>query len=212
MGAYWNHGSAKGALFLQESLTAIIRARTWEGTLIPCFFRVHVEFDWEYKRMSTSAIAGVPAGDRETNVMTVWPSVSTFGLGRILGQLYSIRLGFYVFKIGNLLALLTCPIGAVMYLLRVAPFIGTRYVITDERIVVKRGLSGVDERSVNLDRFNDVQIDVRPGQAWFVAGDLIFRMGDTETFRLEAVPNPESFRQTCLKSQRAYVGVKAAIK
>jgi len=43
------------------------------------------------------------------------------------------------------------------------------------------------------------------------AGDLIFRLGATETFRLEAVSRPEAFRQVCLKSHRAYVGVKQAI-
>ncbi len=86
-----------------------------------------------------------------------------------------------------------------------------RYRVTDRRIVVERGLTGVEQRSVQLDRFDEIDVVVRPGQAWFHAGDLIFRLGATETFRLEAVSRPQAFRQVCLKSHRAYVGVKQAM-
>ncbi|MEM7313490.1 MAG: PH domain-containing protein, partial [Planctomycetota bacterium] len=56
------------------------------------------------------AIAGVsPADQNETTVMTVWPSNGLYGLGRFFGGLYSIGAGFYVFRVGNLLALLTAP-------------------------------------------------------------------------------------------------------
>jgi hypothetical protein len=113
--------------------------------------------------------------------------------------------------LGNILALATAPIGAVLYLLRVAPFLGTRYYVTGRRIVEERGLMGAEQRSVHLDRFDNIEVVVRPGQAWLNAGDLIFRLGATETFRLEAVSRPEAFRQICLKSQRSYVGVKQAM-
>jgi hypothetical protein len=147
----------------------------------------------------------------EMSVMTVWPSVARYRLARFLARLYQLNLGFYVLRLGNLLALATAPIGAILYLLRVAPFVGTRYRVTDRRIVVERGLMGVEQRSVQLDRFDNIEVVVRPGQAWFYAGDLIFRQGATETFRLEAVSRPEAFRQVCLKSHRAYVGVQQAL-
>ena len=52
------------------------------------------------------AIAGVsPASVRETTVMTVWPSISALAIGRLLGRLFSIRLGFYIFRLGNFIAL-----------------------------------------------------------------------------------------------------------
>ena len=51
---------------------------------------------------------------------------------------------------------------------------------------------------------------VEPGQAWFKAGDLVFRQGQTETFRIAGVPRPETFRQTCLKAHLSFVGVAQA--
>jgi hypothetical protein len=66
-------------------------------------------------------------------------------------------------------------------------------------------------KSIDLDRFDTIEIDCKPGQAWFAAGDLVFKRGDVETFRLEGVSRPESFRQTCCKSAMSYVGVREAL-
>jgi hypothetical protein len=73
--------------------------------------------------------------------------------------------------------------------------------------MVERGLSAVFERGVELDRFNEIDIQVRPGQQWYDAGDLIFRLNETETFRLPGVSRPESFRRTCLKAHQAFTEV-----
>ncbi len=158
----------------------------------------------------TMSVSG-ETSTREISVMTVWPSVARYAVARFLGSLYSLNLGFYVLRLGNIIALATAPIGAILYLLRVAPFIGTRYRVTNQRIIVERGLTGKEQRSVQLDRFDNIETVVRPGQSWFNAGDLIFRLGKTETFRLEAVSRPESFRQICLKSHQACVGVAQAM-
>ena len=62
------------------------------------------------------AIAGVTTPDqKEATVMTVWPSVAAMSLaglplGQMLGQLYSINVGFYIFTVGNLFCLLMIPI------------------------------------------------------------------------------------------------------
>ena len=65
-----------------------------------------------------------------------------------------------------------------------------------------------ETRSVQLDRFDDVRVDVQPGQAWYHAGDLVFLQGDVETFRLPGVSRPEAFRACCLKARHSYVGVQ----
>lgn len=155
-------------------------------------------------------IAGVvPAALRETTVMTVWPSVAKFGLARMLGWLFAMRWpDIYFLRIGNLFALLSIPIALVLYFARVAPGIGTRYRLTNRRLIVERGLQGVEEKSVDLDRFDTILIDVLPGQEWYNAGDLVFRQGNVETFRLEGVSRPEAFRETCLKSHVAHSTVK----
>jgi len=67
-------------------------------------------------------------------------------------------------------------------------------------------------KAIELDRFDTIEIDCKPGQAWFAAGDLVFKRGDVETFRLAGVSRPESFRQTCVKSHMSYVGVKQALE
>jgi hypothetical protein len=155
-------------------------------------------------------IAGVmPAETKETLIMTVWPSNAAWGLGRILGGLYALRFpDVYIFRIGNLIALASIPIALVIYLSKVLPFIAIRYSLTNRRVVVQRGLQAKDDKSVDLDRFDSVQVDVLPGQAWYNAGDLVFKLGNVETFRLNGVSRPEAFRQTIMKAHMVQAGVK----
>jgi len=164
------------------------------------------------------AIAGVTVpGEREVTVMTVWPSVASMSLGglpvgEMLGRLYAIPAGVYVFTVGNLMCLLTIPLAMVLYFKRIGPFVGQRYRLTNRRIVVERGLSGTVEKSIGLDQFDAIDLVVRPGQAWYDAGDLVFRQGNVEKFLLAGVSRPHAFRQTCLKAHAGYVGVKLAMK
>ena len=159
---------------------------------------------------AATPIAGVvPSEFRETTVMTVWPSVAMYPLGKALGAMYAIRWpDVYFFRFGNLIALLSIPIALVLYFMRIAPGIGTRYRLTNRRIIVERGLTSATDKALDLDRFDSITIDVQPGQAWYDAGDLIFRLGNIETFRLEGVSRPEAFRETCLKSHIAHTSVK----
>ena len=78
-------------------------------------------------------------------------------------------------------------------------------------IPVPRFSFGVETKTVELDRFDRVEIVRQPGQHWYDAGDLVFFQGDVETFRLDGVSRPEAFRQTCIKSQMAHAGVKEAL-
>jgi hypothetical protein len=160
------------------------------------------------------AIAGVtPAETREVTVMTVWPSNAQFAVGRMLGSLYAIRFpDFFFIRLGNLIALASIPIALVLFFMRIAPGIGTRYRVTNRRVIVEKGLRGVAEKSVDLDRFDSVEVVVRPGQEWYYAGDLVFRLGNVETFRLEGVSRPDSFKSVCIKGHLAYVGVKKAMR
>jgi hypothetical protein len=75
---------------------------------------------------------------------------------------------------------------------------------------VERGLTGVEDKAVDLDRFDAIHIEVQPGQAWYHAGDLVFKLGNVETFRLEGVSRPAAFRETCMKSHVAHAGVMHA--
>jgi hypothetical protein len=157
-------------------------------------------------------IAGVaPSALSEATVMTVWPSVAAYPLGRALGTLFAIRApDIYIFRLGNLIALLSIPIALVLFFIRIAPGVGRRYRLTNRRVIVERGLMSKEDKAVNLDRFDRIEIDVLPGQDWYEAGDLVFKLGNVETFRLEGVSRPATFRATCLKSHMAYAGVQQA--
>jgi hypothetical protein len=83
------------------------------------------------------------------------------------------------------------------------------YRLTNRRVVVENPF-GAEIKSVSLDRFDAIDVVVEPGQAWFKAGDLVFRQGAVETFRIWGVPRPETFRHTCLKANMSFVGVQKA--
>src|SRR3954469_15239040 len=112
----------------------------------------------------TEPISGVvPAEIREVSVMTVWPSVAKYSLGRTLGSLFAIRWpDVYIFRLGNLIALAAIPIALVLYFMRIAPGVATRYRLTNRRIIVERGLMGKLDKAVDLDRFDTITIDVQP--------------------------------------------------
>lgn len=155
------------------------------------------------------AIAGVtPATQAEVTVMSVWPSISIFGAGRALGELFSIKAGVSVLTVGNLLALATIPASLALYFLRIP----IRYRLTNRRVILEKGIQPKEAGSVDLDRFDRVDIEVQSGQAWYDAGDLVFRLGNVETFRLLAVSRPEAFRETVMKARNGYVGVKKALE
>jgi len=154
------------------------------------------------------AIAGLtPNSAEETTVMVVWPSIARYTWPRWLGTHYANKRGWYIFTIGNLIALATSPYAAVMYFYRLARY--PTYVLTSRRIVEKSFKREI--KSVELSAFDNITIDVLDGQAWYYAGDLVFRSGDEEVFRLEAVSRPEAFRRTCLKSNQSFLGVKRAL-
>ncbi len=172
----------------------------------------------------TQAIAGVaPPTSGEVTSMVVWPgltALSTPPLGRFgctLGRLYSIRAGIgNILTVGNILVLLSIPLALQMFIAGLLPGLARRYVLTNRRVIVERkqfswSAKWVEEMSVSLENFDAIDVVVLPGQAWYPAGDLIFRNGDVETFRLFGVTRPETFRRTCLKAHVSFVGVQQLV-
>lgn len=182
------------------------------------------------------AIAGVvPPESGEVTIMEVWPSLAALGGGRFWGRLYGNRSGAtvpgtpIVLSIGKIIALLSIPLVLPIYFLMLLPcflylpklgplprvFVSNpwarRYRLTNRRVIIERA-SGEVEASVGLENFDQIDVEVLPGQEWYPAGELIFRQGKVETFRLSGVPRPETFRQTCLKAQRAHSSVKKVVE
>ena len=158
------------------------------------------------------SIAGVtPPSTAEVPVMTAWPSVGGTSLGQFLGRLYGIQTGFGIVRVGRLALLMTMPIGLMLYLSMRLPWAICRFQITNRRVTVNKGVRAAVERFVELDRFDSVELVVRPGQEWFDCGDLIFRNGAVETLRLPGVSRPEPFRRVCLEVRQSYVGVQETL-
>lgn len=162
------------------------------------------------------AIAGVsPARADEAAVTTQWPSISALPAGQFLGRLYSIRWpDFYFFRLGNLFALVSIVtlVPTALYFYKLLPRLGTRYRLTNRRVLTCRGLSAREESAVNLNDFDSIEIEVLPGQQWFHAGELVFRHEGTEVYRLPGAARPEAFRQTILKTRTAYIGVRQVME
>lgn len=160
------------------------------------------------------AIAGVsPAQVSEANIMTIWPSICAYPSGQFLGKLYGIKFPNLnrALRVGNLIALASIPHALFLYFYKLLPRVGMRYSLTNRRVVVEAGIEGSEKASVDLDNFDEITIEVQPGQEWFQAGDLIFVNGQREVFRLSGVSRPEAFRSQCLKAHMAYVGIRAAL-
>ncbi len=180
------------------------------------------------------AIAGVaPPALGEVTIMTVWPSLAALKGGQFFGRLYGNQSGINILGIpvtvGRIIALLSIPfilppyflmlLPAWFYLPKLGPIpqiyipnkLCRRYRLTNRRVIIEHATSGDVQGSVSLDDFNAIDVEVLPGQQWYPAGELIFRQGKVETFRLSGVPRPETFRQTCLKAQRANAGIKKAL-
>ncbi|MGI9427034.1 MAG: PH domain-containing protein [Bythopirellula sp.] len=172
------------------------------------------------------AIAGVvPDTEKEVTVMTVWPSLGATSFGRWWGRRFNNQVGITLFgvpiTVGRIVALLSVPIILPVYFLMVLPRIPfvilgvknpfcKRYRLTNRRVLVEQAFGGEELQSVSLDRFDAVDVEVEPGQQWYPAGNLIFRLGDVETFRLIGVPHPQAFSRTCAKASAGFVGVLQA--
>ncbi|MBX3434576.1 MAG: PH domain-containing protein [Pirellulales bacterium] len=172
------------------------------------------------------AIPGVvPDTEREVTIMTVWPSLGATAYGRWWGRLLQNKFGISVFGIpitlGRIMALASIPFILPVYFHMLVPRLPgvvfgfpnpacRRYRLTNRRVVVEQPFGGGEQQSVSLDRFDSVTVEVLPGQEWYPAGDLVFRNGVIETFRLTGVPHPKAFCETCVKAHKGFVGVQQA--
>ena len=163
--------------------------------------------------MSQAITEAAPAESSEVTCMVVWPTIGATRAGRLVGQLAGIQLGLgRFFTVGKLMAVATIPISLAVFAWQLMPLVCRRYRLTDRRVVVQKGLSAVDERSIGLDEFDAIEVLVLPGQGWLRAGEMIFRLGGQEVFRLAGVSRPEAFRQVCLKARTALLTVREVLQ
>jgi hypothetical protein len=161
-----------------------------------------------------SPFAGItPAELTEVPCKVVWPTIGATALGRLVGRLSAIRLGWgELFTLGKLLAVATLPLTLLVYFWQLTPYGCRRYMLTNRRIIVRKGLMAVDQRWIGFEEFDAIDIEVLPGQEWLHAGDLVLRRGGVEVLRLAGVPRPESVRQVCLNMRSALLSVRSVVE
>jgi hypothetical protein len=148
------------------------------------------------------AIAGLmsPAMG-EARVREVWPSVARFagvaGLGRMLTRTI-------------VLAPLAWAVMALVYFGKVLPVVATRYTLTNRRVMIRRGWTGMPTQEVTLADIDDVRVVTDSNSDFFRAGDLEIISKGQVALRLAGVPEPESFRHAILHTRNAWVPGKAA--
>lgn len=159
-------------------------------------------------------IAGVvPSELAEVTCKVVWPTIGAMRLGRLVGQLAAVKIGWgEFFTLGKLLAVATIPLSVAVFGWQLMPVVCRRYTLTNRRIIIRKGLTAADGPWISLDDFDAIDIEVLPGQAWLHAGDLVFRHGDRVVLRLGGVSRPEAFRQVCLVARTAMVSVRAVVE
>ncbi|MEN6458775.1 MAG: PH domain-containing protein [Thermoguttaceae bacterium] len=154
-------------------------------------------------------IAGVTPGElSEVTCKVVWPTIGAIRAGRLVGQLAAIRIGIGFLTLGNLLALATIPLSVAVFGWQLMPYVCRRYALTNRRIIIRKGLLPMDERWLEFNEFDAIDIEVLPGQAWLHAGDLVFRHGGAEVLRLSGVSRPEVFRHVCMTVRNAMVDIR----
>ncbi len=156
--------------------------------------------------------------------MCVWPSISALPIGQFLGRLYQlgprVSLLRIPFRPGWLIALATVPVALFLYFNKIVPRIPfvllgfsnpwcRRYRLTTERVMAENPFDALSAKasdravkaSVDLRGFDAIELEQQPGQEWYRAADLVFKLEGKEVLRLAGVPHAEAFRQTCNKAQ-----------
>jgi hypothetical protein len=126
--------------------------------------------------------------------------------------LAGLRMGWGIFTLGNLMTLVTIPISLAVFAWQLMPYLCRRYSVTNQRLIIRRGLSAREERWINLDDFDTIEIEVLPGQESLRAGDIVFKHGGIEAFRFAGVSCPASVRQACLKARNAVILVRRVLQ
>jgi hypothetical protein len=98
---------------------------------------------------------------------------------------------------------------APLYFRRIMPFLCKRYTLTNQRLMIQRGLKPRPVQSIPLAEIDEVRFDHHSYNSFFLTGTLeIISKGEVK-LRLTGVPEPESFRHALVNAISAWVPGKA---
>jgi hypothetical protein len=152
--------------------------------------------------MKQQAVTGlVPPQNAEARIRMAWPSVQAFPAVAHLGR----RLTLSIF-----LAPLAWLLMAPFYFRKILPFLATRYMLTNRRLMIMRGLKPTMAQEVSLADIDDVKIVKDGNSTFFRAANIEIVSGDKVVLTLRGVPGPEAFREAVRNACMAWVPGKAA--
>ena len=152
--------------------------------------------------MAVQAIAGVSTSS-EAVVMTEYPSISSGGIGRLLGSLYeSLPSLFGLPRLSYVFTLVTAPFGVLLYAWHKA--FGYRYVLTNRSIQIWTARTGRKVDGIDLGSFDHVELEQHPGQVFYNAADLrlVAASGETQ-LTLQGVKDAGAFKNAIERTVEA---------
>ena len=143
-------------------------------------------------------VTGVtPPALKEALIRVAWPSVAAIppvaSLGRIL-----------------ILSIALAPLGWFLmlpfYFRKILPFVGTRYSLTNRRLMIQRGLRAkTASQEIALADIDDVVLHKDANSYFFRSGNLDIISKGQVRMKLAGVPEPEAFRHAILNACMAWV-------
>jgi hypothetical protein len=156
------------------------------------------------------AISGVSPG-YESIVEEMYPSIACTGPGEFLNRLYEcVPIKIWGVKVSYIFALLTAPIGIVIYL--ALKVVGSRYTITNRAVSRVSSLGIRTYESVPLAQIADVSVDPDSRQTFYRTGDIRLSNASGDTLMLmRGIPYPDRLVQVILETRDARTQVAASL-
>jgi hypothetical protein len=142
----------------------------------------------------------VPPQLAECRIREIWPSVARMpliaGLGRALTRTF-------------VLAPLAWLVMSLAYFGKLLPLFMRRYMLTNQRLMIRNGWSGKPSAEVPLAKIDEVNVVADANSDFFRAGTLEIVSGSVVVMTLPGVPEPHSFRWAILNARNAWVPGKS---
>ncbi|HZT80637.1 MAG TPA: PH domain-containing protein [Gemmataceae bacterium] len=154
------------------------------------------------EKQPPQAVAGlVPPQLGEALIRQAWPSVTDTNVAAAPALIKKLQYTIVLAPLGWLLA-------APLYFKKVLPFLAKRYVLTNRRLMVRRGWKGKPAQEIALGDIDDVRLDESTFDPFYRSGTLEVISGGKVALRLRGVPEPESFRRAILNAALAWAPKK----
>lgn len=150
--------------------------------------------------MQAQVITGVVSPEQgEALIRQTFPSVTTVPAIASLGR---VVMGTPLLRV---LSPLVWPLLLLVYVKKVLPGLGTRYTLTNRRLMIQRGLRPSPAQSVPLADIDDVRLREDANSAFYRAATLEILHQGKVVLELPGVPEADSFRLAILNACKAWV-------